>query len=188
MKLMKWLFWGIGIVCAVVGIVAAVKPSKDTRPTDNIDGGVRKYNSGEDAPKTVESTEITEFHCTVSLYADPEPGELESGVYIFSAVVKEGMTGCSLKWHNRTGNGDDRTFEADPSFMTKLQEIVSTYDFARHNGYLYKISGLPDMYGASIDIVYASGESIYAYNNQDNFLSRSAIKEIFDLFTSFNEK
>ena len=38
------------------------------------------------------------------------------------------------------------------------------------------------MYGAKIDINYASGENIYAYNNQDEFVPFEAIGELVELF------
>ena len=38
------------------------------------------------------------------------------------------------------------------------------------------------MYGAKIDIKYASGESIYAYDNQDCFISIDAINELVEIF------
>ena len=37
------------------------------RETDDIDGGVKTYNSGEASPKVVESTEIVSFKCEFSL-------------------------------------------------------------------------------------------------------------------------
>ena len=69
--------------------------------------------------------------------------------------------------------------------MTSLQEIVSKYDFAQYNGYISKVSGLPHMYGAKLDIKYASGESIYAHDNQDCFISLDAMNELVELFSSY---
>ena len=42
------------------------------------------------------------------------------------------------------------------------------------------------MYGEQIDIKYASGESIYAHDNQDGFLQMEAMVELIELFSSFN--
>ena len=66
--------------------------------------------------------------------------------------------------------------------MMRLWKIVSKYDFAQHNGYVSKVSGLPHMYGAKLDIRYASGESIYAYDNQDCFIPLEAMRELVELF------
>ena len=154
------------------------------RNTDNIDGGVKTYNSGEDSPKVIESTEIINFEFEVSLYniVVEEERELVGRNYKLSAVLEDGAVKSKIQWRDRAGAGEEGDFTADTSFMTSLQEIVSKYNFAQYNGYISKVSGLPDMYGAKIDIKYASGESIYAYDNQDCFISIDAINELVEIF------
>lgn len=66
--------------------------------------------------------------------------------------------------------------------MVRLQSIVAAHNFARHNGYYHNVSGLPAMYGESIDIVYDSGERIYARDNQSGFLPLEAEKALVMLF------
>ena len=152
--------------------------------TDDIDGGVKTYNSGEDSPKVIESTDIISFECEVSLYSVvlEEESELDGRNYKLSAVLENGTAKSKIKWHDRAGAGEEHDFTADASFMTNLQEIVSKYNFAQYNGYISKVSGLPDMYGAKLDIKYTSGESIYAYDNQDCFISIDAINELVEIF------
>lgn len=150
------------------------------------DGGVKNYNSGDDAPKTVESTEIVSFECSFSLIAKvlEEESELAGRVYTLRAVAENRAVTCMADWYDRSGGSEKTEFTADASFMAALQEIVERYDFARYNGYVSRVSGLPDMYGAKLDIEYASGESIYAYDNQSTFLPLEAIKELAGLFSS----
>ena len=157
------------------------------RNTDNIDGGVVTRNQGEDSPKVIESTDIISFNCELSFIATvfEEENELEGKVYKMSAALEDGTVKAKMDWHDRSGNGDKAEFEADVSFMSKLQEIVSKYDLAKHNGYSHRVSGLPDMYGECIDIKYTSGESIHASDNQSGFLPFEAIKEIVQLFHSY---
>ena len=69
-------------------------------------------------------------------------------------------------------------------FLAKLQEIAAAYNFAQHNGYYHKVSGLPDMYGERLDIIYASGEQICAYDNQSRFLPYEAAEELILLFSA----
>ena len=159
------------------------------RNTDNIDGGVKTYNSGEDSPKVIESTEIISFKFEVSLYnIVVEESELVGRKYKLSAVLEDGTVKSKIKWRDRAGAGEEHDFTADASFMTNLQEIVSKYNFAQYNGYISIVSGLPDMYGAKLDINYASGESLYAHNNQDSFIPFEAIEELVNLFTAaYNE-
>lgn len=185
---MKWLFLGLGLAAAVVGIAAVMRGRRDVRSTDCVDGGVVHSNDGADSPKVIESTEITEFHCTFSLYAVAEPGKLGNGKYTCSAILQNGAVSCCIKWQERTGEGGERIFTADSSFMTRLQELVDAHAFAQHNGCSHSVSGLPDMYGAKLNICYASGESIYTYDNQHNFLEQKAMEDLFTLFTSWNEK
>lgn len=154
------------------------------RDTDHIDGGVKTYNSGEDSPKVIESTEIISFEFEVSLYniVLEEESELVGRNYKLFAVLEDGAVKSKIKWRDRAGGGEEHDFSADASFMTSLQELVSKYNFAQYNGYISKVSGLPDMYGAKLDINYASGENIYAYNNQDEFVPLEAIGELVELF------
>ena len=153
------------------------------RNTDDIDGGVKTYNSGENSPKVIESTEIISFEFEVSLYnIVVEESELVGRNYKLSAVLEDGAVKSKIKWRDRAGAGEEHDFTADASFMTNLQEIVSKYDFAQYNGYISKVSGLPDMYGAKIDINYASSERIYAHDNQDWFIPFEAIEELVRIF------
>ena len=154
------------------------------RNTDDIDGGVKTYNSGADSPKVIESTEIVSFKCEFSLLAAvlEEESELNGRIYTLDAELDDGTVKCKIGFYGRESSSVPKEFTADASFMTSLQEIVSKYDFAQHNGYISKVSGLPHMYGAKLDIKYASGESIYAYDNQDCFLPFDAMKELVELF------
>ena len=154
--------------------------------TDDIDGGVKTYNSGEDSPKVIESTEIISFEFEASLYniVLEEESELIGRNYKLSAVLEEGAVKSKIKWRDRSGVGEEYDFTADASFMTSLQEIVSKYNFAQYNGYISTVSGLPDMYGAKLDINYASGEGIYAYDNQNVFLPFEKIEEVVRFFNS----
>ena len=154
------------------------------RETDDLDGGVKTYNSGDDSPKVVESTKIVSFKCEFSLLAAvlEEESELNGRIYTLDAELDDETVKCKIDCYGRESSSVPREFTADVSFMKKLQAIVEKYDFAQHNGYISKVSGLPHMYGAKLDIKYASGESIYAYNNQDCFISIDAIKELVELF------
>jgi len=154
------------------------------RETDDIDGGVKTYNSGEDSPKVIESTEIVSFECEFSLLAAvlEEESELSGRIYTLDAELDKEAVKCRIDCYGRESSSVTREFSADASFMKNLQAIVEKYDFAQHNGYESVVSGLPHMYGAKLDIKYVSGESIYAYDNQDCFISIDAIRELVELF------
>ena len=158
------------------------------RNTDNIDGGVVTNNSGDDSQKVIESTEIISFDCELSFISSvfDEEHEIAGNVYKLNAIVEDNTVKAKIDWRGRNGGGDKSEFETDSHFMIKLQEIVSKYDLAKYNGYTHHVSGLPDMYGEHIDIKYASGETIYAHDNQDGFLPMNAVVELIELFSFVN--
>ncbi len=181
---MKWLFIGLGAVFAAVivgGGIAALCRKHPEKSNDDIDGGVvKRYWT--DAPKAIQSTEIKTFHCEISLTAVYETDGLGHRVYTLDAVLKDGEVLVKYDWRERGGESDKAEYKADADFMVRLQEIVKTYDFAKHNGYFHTVSGLPDMYGESLDIVYESGERIHVHDNQNGFLSLEAEKALIMLF------
>ena len=181
---MKWLFIGLGCalaVAAVSGGVWAICKKSFVKNTDPIDGGVvKRYWT--DAPKIIESQEIVSFHCEISLLAACDADEIGHRVYKLDAAVKDGEVLVTYDWRDRSGESDKAEYKADADFMVRLQEIVTTYDFAKHNGYYHTVSGLPDMYGESLNIVYASGERIDIYDNQSGFLPYEAEKALVNLF------
>lgn len=183
-EVMKWLFIGLGAVFAAVivgGGIAALCRKHPEKSNDDIDGGVvKRYWT--DAPKVIESNEIVSFHCEISLIAACDVDDLGHRVYTLNAELKDGEALVKYDWRERGGESDKAEYKADADFMVHLQEIVTTYDFAKHNGYYHTVSGLPDMYGESLDIVYASGERIHAHDNQSGFLSLEAEKALIMLF------
>jgi len=185
---MKWLFAGLGIalmVTAIAGGIAALCRRIPEENTDHIDGGVIKQEQA-DVPKVIESTEIVKFHAEISLTAvydaDEQNHRVHKGVYKLDAVLENGEVLVKYDWYDHQGGGDKAEYKAEADFLVRLQAIAAAYNFAGHNGYYYKVSGLPDMYGEIIDIVYTSGEQIYAYDNQSGFLPYEAAEELILLF------
>lgn len=151
------------------------------------DGGVSRHTTGTDAPKTVRSSEITDFECRFSLFAIPEE-DLDEGMVLKNAdyllKAKRGDNGVQglFRWVDRFGNGEDFPFLTESSFMEELQKITAKHNLAKHNGYFHEVQGLPDFYGASLYIRYASGEVVAANDNQDNFLSVETMSDLATLF------
>lgn len=183
-NVVKWLFIGLGCIfaaAAVGGGIRAVQKKDFEKNTDPIDGGVVKRYWA-DAPKVIESQEIVSFHCEISLLAACDADEIGHRVYKLDAAVKDGEVLVKYDWRDRSGESDKAEYKADADFMVRLQEIVKAYDFARHNGYYHTVSGLPDMYGETLDIAYAGGERIYVHDNQSSFLPYEAEKALVFLF------
>ena len=145
------------------------------------DGGVQK-RIDKNAPKSIVSENIITFECVFSTVALADEIPMEYGVYTLSARLRDGAVRGEYKMRTRHGAGEQFLFRKSHSFMRKLQHVVKTYDFAKYNGIEYSVSGLPDMYGARMHVVYASGESIYASDNQNNFLPVEAMQCLLEVF------
>ena len=153
------------------------------RNTAPPDGGINK-RINRDAPKTIASENIIAFDCVFSTVAIADDIPVEHGIYTLFARLKDGAVRGEYKMRTRYGEGEQFQFRASHTFLRKVQRIVSTYNFAKFNGEEYSVSGLPDMYGTKIHIVYTSGERIYASDNQSNFLPIEAMAELVKLFLS----
>lgn len=79
-------------------------------------------------------------------------------------------------------SNDDRRFEADAQFMNKLMEIIKTYDLASFDGLDNETKGISDEYGATFSIMFESGESLYARDNEENFIPLEAEDAFVQLF------
>ena len=195
---MKGLYIGIGVsfaVAAIVGSIAIIKHKRKRKykykgNSDDIDGGVVKRIYA-DMPKVIESADITEFNCEISLFAAVDTEGLENRVYKLNAVLENGEIIVTYEWYDRCGESKKAECKTKSDFMMHLQKIVSDYNFAQHNGYTHTVSGLPHMYGETINIVYESNEHIYAHDNQSGFLPFEAVKKLITLFenvTKVNSK
>lgn len=179
-KKMRQMIWLILTVLIAVAIFTGCRKSSNEN-TDDIDGGVR-IDTSYDAPKEIESTEIEFFYCEFSaLTMMNEETFLENKVYELKASLREGTVQGSYQAY-AGGEGVEKTFEAEPEFMNALQKIVKNHNLVQHNGLSYRVSGLPDQFGAVLEIEYESGERIYASHNQDNFLSIAAMEALEELF------
>ncbi len=190
MKRMHWLIIVPLAIAAAVLIAGCGKntehvPEAEGGPhtlkpiTDGpVDGGVID-SSDPDAPKTIESKQLIIFECRFSTMDDAEPGTLGNHIYELEARLENG----AVKGVYRIADtGEERLFRESHEFLSEIRALIETYDLAQHNGHAYAVSGLPEEYGARIDAQYASGESIYASDNQENFLSREAMTALVRLF------
>lgn len=146
-----------------------------------IDGGVTK-ETVTNAPKHIKSTLIIRVTIEMSTVADGEENEYSGYVYNLNAALENGAVKGCYKCRDRYGSAVEQRFRASVKFMSDLYRIVNEYDLARYNGERCFVAGLPDNYGATIDIMFASGERLYASDNETNFIPGNAVKEIVKLF------
>lgn len=156
---------------------------KTERDTDDVDGGVKKHID-RNAPKIIESTNLTDFSCKFSLTSYFHDGAKDGfdGLFNLSASLSEGkVTGKYV--HTRTrAEHVSASFEASEELLAELEKIIREENLASLNGLETFTSGLPDFYGASLHAEYASGELIYTSNNQDIELPMSALRRFKSAF------
>ena len=156
---------------------------KKTKP--NVCGGTDSYQV-DDAPKKIRSTEMTLFDVSCVLY----PPDYASGnpfnscVSAFAAPAGEGWL-MLLETGPGLGRRDGREIKwalvKDDPFPA-LVKIVNDRELAKNNGFHSQTHGLPENFGGSIDIRYASGEQIGISDNQGPVLSYEAGTEIIEAF------
>ena len=192
---MKKRILGLNAAILAAGAVLTATLCRKYRLAKEIteeDGAVVRKNDGTKAPKTVRSDEIEAFECRFSLLAVLEDDlredtGLKNAVYLLKAVRNDNRVQGIFRYDDRFGNGEEYPFSASPSFMEELHKLVKKHDLAQYNGIEYEVTGLPDFYGASLNIRYGSGETIAADDNQDNFLPLSAMSELAALFALQNK-
>ena len=116
------------------------------------DGGTR-IRHDTDAPKEICSRELIRFSCRFSAYSlQREESGLWQGVYSFSASKGEGVVACTAKCNNPLALPEgERNFTGGEDVLIALEELLREHGVVRYNGSYYKVSGLPDFYGATVD-------------------------------------
>ena len=170
-------YWPAGIGALALAVTAGFLLSRrKQKSTDEIDGGVRHFVDTK-APKKIESTEITFFHCRFSTTdLCPEDSPIADYIVTLRAFADGGY--CQLRGRSES----EKHFFPSEDFFRQLQQIVSDYQFARYNGTHYTVSGVPPNIGMELEVHYASGEYIRASNNQSCFLPLKAMEELVALF------
>ncbi len=143
-------------------------------PEPEVCGGTTD-STNPNAPKTIESDEITSFSGLIALksYDLREFRGLTQYEYELTAKKDGDTVAC-------TRNGEE--FTADPAFLEDLQAFVKKYDLAQYNGIWRETHGLPEFFGTELNVEYVSGERIAASDNSDQFLPMEAVTELVALF------
>lgn len=149
--------------------------SEDDGP---IDGGATD-NSNPNAPKSIESTQIISFDCRFSTMDTVETEKPGNHIYQLHAKLENGAVRGMYQVRD---TGETHSFRVSQKFLDEVQNLVAIYNLAQYNGHDYTVAGLPNEYGAQLDVRYASRESIYANDNQDNFLPLEAMNGLLNLF------
>ena len=152
-------------------------------------GGTDAYQDTR-APKEIQSTDMILFDATTALGGmislEPvEPGEPLDYVSAFAVPAKVGtFLYLETAQDDRFGKRTVAWALVKDSPFPALAELVRECNLARSNGHHSETHGLPQNFGGSVRIRYASGEEISFSNNQCPVLSPKAARRIADLLTA----
>lgn len=143
-----------------------------TNEPEAIDGGTTTVIDA-DAPKVIESKEITAFSVNFFLW-NRWRGEDE---HFFRFEVKEDASGTLTASETRSGV----SHPADEALLSALQEIIDEYELVKENGLYEVTAGLPPEYQErTLRVEYASGESLcFTTNNEPNAAWAERVYEVF---------
>lgn len=167
------------LVLTMLVLPGCARNSDEVSEPEIDEDGYTSVMTDSNAPKAVDSEEIVSFQCCFSTLSLVECEELGNSVYTVKAELSGEIVNCQ---YSSSADNIEVSYETDASFMEKIQGVVSEFDLAQYNGIYAETKGLPDMYGAELKIVYDSGESISAYNNDDNYLSITTMIALKDMF------
>ena len=148
---------------------------------DVVEDGGHFSNTDVNAPKKIESTQLTGIEC--DCFVEDSENEV-FGRYCLNAQAEGG----SVKGRFEFREMDDPLvsvgfpFETDAGFMDRLDEILRRYDAAQYNGIYEEEIGIDPEHSFSFRAVYASGEEISCHDNAAPCFPLELMKELADLF------
>ena len=146
-----------------------------TPPPASISGGTVD-NTDENAPKVIESKDITDFYA--NFYLRDRWTASENHFFVFQ--VKPDENGVLTASEEKSG----LSLPADGELLAALQEVIDRNDMAARNGVYRVTSGLPPEYQASnLKVVYASGEKLNCTVN--NFPEADWAKDVYTVFADW---
>ena len=162
-----------GVTAACGSPAPAPKPPEST-DDEPITGGVED-NTDYDAPKTIESKELTSLSMQFYAYGDfySDVGE---GLFRYELKEEAGkLILAETSYYNVTS-------EVDKGLLAEAQALIDKYHLASLNGRDRVTGGLPPDYGPwSFKAVYASGEKISFYEDGDPYAEWTrAFRKLFN--------
>jgi len=164
---------------AAAGIALLMTGCGKTTDPEIISGGTTD-NSDPDAPKVIESTEITAFSAAVFLAERWTEGEN----HWFDFQVKQDENGVLTAYENRSGI----RCRADETLLRALQEVIEQNNLAAMNGIHEITAGLPPEYQPRrLKVDYVSGETLRCTVDNDPYEAWAV--QVCDVFAEwFNAK
>lgn len=146
------------------------------------------------APKDIKSHDMIFFSATSALNSEVMKNSIKQSEFEWLCFVSAFAAKCDkgtflfLETRNAPRRFDSAkrlwAFVKDDIFPT-LDKLVREYDIVSNNGYHSETYGLPENFGGSVDIKYASGEKISFSNNQTPIIKSEAGLKIAEIFGEY---
>ena len=147
----------------------------------DVEDGGHFSNTDVNAPKKIESTQLTEIEC--DYFVEDRENEV-FGRYCLSVKKEEDLVKGQFEFREMDSPlvSVRFPFETDTGFMDRLEEVLRRYDAAQYNGIYEEEIGIDPEYSFSFRAAYASGETISCYDNSGPCFSLELMRELADLF------
>ncbi|MBP5203315.1 MAG: hypothetical protein J6Z16_01555 [Candidatus Methanomethylophilaceae archaeon] len=152
-------------------------------------GGTDAYRDN-NAPKKILSKDMTLFdvNSSFSILALPPEYDCRNRLWYLSAFAARSGNGTFVQMAKVTeqrGPKKSSIAFVKRDVMPDLVDLVNESDLAKSNGNHSNTHGLPENFGGSVFVKYASGETISISNNQCPVIPYDAALRIASLFESF---
>ena len=146
-------------------------------------GGTRETLDSE-APTVIKSKDMISFDVSSALGFD---NDYENDICRISAFAVRAERGTFISLTLEKGHRYDfektcKVVYVEEDIFPTLVELVERHDIAKRNGSHSRTYGLPEDFGGSISVLYASGEAISISNNQSPVISVKAAIDIKNAF------
>lgn len=158
-------------------------PGDDASSTMITGGSDTKYL---DLPKAIQSEEIVHFSVDCN-FAYSSNEKKYTYVYGYATKVEGGaLVGLSYRKDGEQNEAEYTKLKlVGNEVFSDLQKLVKKHNFASNNGYTHFTSGLPENFGGSVNINYASGEQIIVSDNQSIVISLDAGEEMVGILQKY---
>ncbi len=129
-----------------------------------------------DAPKVIESKDITAFRFSCVLFGEAYP----DGIKEIDLRIARDSGGVLTVYEDKSGI----SFPADDDILKNLQSVIDKYELAKNNGVYKYVSGLaPGYQPYEFTADYASGEKLTFTENNDPYAQWEIA--VCDVFTEW---
>ena len=131
-------------------------------------------------PEPVPRGALRAFYCFAWL-----PGEAASGPRFYELSARQ--TGEDAEGLLRMLR-EERSFTAAPAFLEKLDRLCDAWRLPTFDGLCREERGSSGQKGATLELEYASGERVYAYDNEELFIPEPALRALVEAFEEESKK